>query len=148
MILDKCQVDAIDPLLETYRQMPHFSAEQYPHVQFEDRTLELVEDTAAYDWIFCMNAINHVRDIDFSMQLLTAALKPGGVLVITIDAHNYGMLKHLFRLVPGDVLHPHQYDLDEYHSLATKYGLQYKAHRLLKSESIFNHYLCIYTKPL
>jgi 2-polyprenyl-6-hydroxyphenyl methylase/3-demethylubiquinone-9 3-methyltransferase len=68
-------------------------------------------------------------------------LKPNGQLVITIDAHNHSFFKNLFRAIPGDVLHPHQYDLNEYNQFLTSRNLKIVKTEKLKSEFFFNHYL-------
>ena len=88
-----------------------------------------------------MNAINHVADINFSYDLLASMVKPGGKIVVTIDAHNHKFFKHLFRLVPGDILHPHQYDLKEYETFLTTRNFKIKQSEKLKDEFFFDHYM-------
>ena len=55
-----------------------------------------------------------------------------GTLVLSIDAHNFSFFKHLFRLMPGDILHPHQYDLTEYKTFLEKQGFEILKTELLK----------------
>ncbi|MCB0662836.1 MAG: class I SAM-dependent methyltransferase, partial [Saprospiraceae bacterium] len=57
-------VTAIDPLLDQYEQnLPHFSKERYPNVTFHTTSLETYKSDQQYDYIFCINAINHVHNI-------------------------------------------------------------------------------------
>jgi 2-polyprenyl-6-hydroxyphenyl methylase/3-demethylubiquinone-9 3-methyltransferase len=87
-----------------------------------------------------MNAINHVADIGTAYDRLIAATKEGGSVVISIDAHNHTFLKHLFRIIPGDILHPHQYDLQEYNEFMTSWGCSIRKTVLIKKEFFFSHY--------
>ncbi len=122
-IFDQQNVTAIDPLLETYnKELSHFKKGWYPNVNFQTLALEEMDFREMFDYVFCLNAINHVHDIELAPDKLVAAAKKGSTLVLSIDAHNYNMLKWLFRLIPGDVLHPHQYDLKEYRSMLSKRG--------------------------
>ena len=140
-------VDAEDPLLNDYeKNLPHFKKAMYPTVHFYSVPFEDFISTKKYDYIFCMNAINHVSDLDACYDKLVALLKPNGKLIITIDAHNHSFFKHLFRFVPGDVLHPHQFDLTEYELLLSNRGLKILQTINLKKEFFFNHYLQVAKK--
>ncbi len=142
MVLPDCKVDAVDPLLDGYEDsLPHFKKSFYPNTTFYSVPLEDFEVNEKYDVVFCMNAINHVSDLEGCYNKICDAVKPGGQLIVTIDAHNFSFFKNLFRLVPGDVLHPHQYDLAEYEQFLTDRKLQLQQTVLLKKEFFFNHYL-------
>ncbi len=144
MVLHEQEVIAIDPLLDSYsEQLTYFKAENYPYVSFNSIPLEQLELQADRSVAFCLNAINHVNDIDLSMDQLCTAVKPGGQLVFSIDAHNHQPLKHLFRWIPGDALHPHQYDLDEYKEMLTSRGFEILKNVRLKSEFFFDHYVLL-----
>ena len=99
-----------------------------------------------YDAIFCLNAINHVADLAHCFDVLVAAAKKGGKLVVSIDAHNYKLLKHIFQALPGDILHPHQYDLAEYQAMLTTRGCSIDKVILKKHEFIFDYYVLVATK--
>ncbi|HNL08690.1 MAG: class I SAM-dependent methyltransferase [Chitinophagales bacterium] len=115
-ILEQQKVVAIDPLLAHYAEQlsPHFTTAAYPHVRFEDCRLEDINYQQSFDYIFCINAINHVSDLPLALARLSAALRPNATLVLSTDVHNHNFFKHLFRLLPLDALHPHQFDLAEY----------------------------------
>ena len=122
-ILEQQQVDAVDPLLDDYQQkLTHFVPQDYPNVQFITSPLEQFKPTQAYDYVFCLNAINHVSDLEQCWEQLFAATKKNGTLVVSIDAHNHAIFKHIFRAIPGDILHPHQYDLKEYQTMVQRHG--------------------------
>jgi 2-polyprenyl-3-methyl-5-hydroxy-6-metoxy-1,4-benzoquinol methylase len=138
------QVDALDPLLDEYAQkLAHFRTENYPNVQFLNQPLESLQVENKYDIIFCLNAINHVADLDLAFDRLLAAAKPNATIVISIDAHNYSALKRLWRLVPWDILHPHQYDLSEYEAILMRRGVVVEKRVLKKTELIFNYYVLV-----
>lgn len=122
-VLNEQQVDAVDPLLDSYhKKLSHFEPTDYPSVNFITAPLEVFSPPSPYDYVFCLNAINHVSDLDQCWDQLFAATKSGGILIVSIDAHNHSFFKHLFRAIPGDILHPHQYDLAEYEQMLTDRG--------------------------
>lgn len=122
-VLNEQQIDAVDPLLDDYNQkLQHFTPTDYPNVKFITSPLEQYKSAKTYDYVFCLNAINHVADLDACWDHLFAMTKPNGTLVVSIDAHNHAVLKHIFRAIPGDILHPHQYDLQEYKNMVTQRG--------------------------
>ncbi len=147
MIFKNQKVDALDPLLDQYEAtLPHFKKSNHPNVQFFSQPLEKFDKTDTYDAIFCLNAINHVADLAQCFDILVAAAKKGGKLIVSIDAHNFGALKHIFQALPGDVLHPHQYDLAEYSAMLTERGCTIEKTILKKKEFIFNYYVLVAAK--
>ncbi len=139
-------VDAMDPLLDKYKSLPHFIPEQYPWVSFINSTIEALHEAAKYDLIFCMNAINHVSDIELCYDNLFKALKPGGYLIISTDAHRYTFLKKIFQLLPGDVLHPIQLDIEDYNKHLTQRGFKIIKDTLYQQEAIFNYHITLARK--
>jgi 2-polyprenyl-3-methyl-5-hydroxy-6-metoxy-1,4-benzoquinol methylase len=147
MLFQDKKTVAFDPLILLYEtDLPHFRQSMYPAVQFIAQGFENLELDQHFDLVFCMNAINHVQDIEKSMDVLVSKMESGGHLVISIDAHTHTIFKHIFRLLPGDVLHPHQYDLNEYQNMLTSRGCTLMATELLKHEFFFDHYLLIAKK--
>jgi 2-polyprenyl-6-hydroxyphenyl methylase/3-demethylubiquinone-9 3-methyltransferase len=144
MLFPENETTAYDPLIESYENdLPHFNTSMYPNVHFVKSGLEDFIPKEKFDTIFCMNAINHVHDIDKSYDNLMACGHTGSFVIITIDAHNHSLFKFLFRLLPGDILHPHQYDLAEYKKLMTDRNCEILATEHLKHEFFFNHYMLI-----
>ncbi len=149
MALGQCNVDAIDPLLDTYEEkIDHFKKEEYPHVDFFHTPLETFSPGVTYEYIYCLNAINHVADLDLCFDQLVNLLKPGGKLIVSIDAHNHGFLKRIFRLIPGDILHPHQYDLNEYKQMLIDRNCDLPQDILYKEELLFNYYVLVTSKKI
>ncbi len=147
MIFDDYKVTAIDPLLDEYEaKLPHFDKKMYPFVDFKTLSLEELPDAPQHDWVFCLNAINHVDDLEKSFQKLVAATKPGGKLVVSIDAHNHNFLKHIFRAIPGDILHPHQHGLKDYEEMLARQGCKVEASILKDEAFIFNYYVLVGVK--
>lgn len=147
--LPHCTVDAVDPLLEQYAQyLAHFAIEDYPNVRFFNQAIEDFRPEAHYNVVFCLNALNHVANIEKSCQQIVAALAPGGRLVVTVDVHKNTVLKTLFRAVPGDVLHPHQHALKDYVQLLRRHDCQILHTQRLKTGRIFDYYAIIATKNI
>ena len=143
-VLQTREVHALDPLLERYEAvLPHFRRADYPYVRFFNEPLENFAPAENYDLVFCLNAINHVADLEAAFDRLVALTRPGGTLAVSVDAHNHALLKRVFRLVPGDILHPHQFGLQEYAAMLTRRGLRVERTVLVKEELIFNYFLLV-----
>jgi 2-polyprenyl-6-hydroxyphenyl methylase/3-demethylubiquinone-9 3-methyltransferase len=147
------KVTAVDPLIDEYEsQTPFLSKSDYPNVAFIKSTIEDFEGIASqnlamtFDLVFCMNCINHVNDIEKGFTKLKEVCAVNGALVLSIDAHNFYFFKHLFRLIPGDILHPHQYDLTEYKIFVEKQGFKILKTELLKQEFLFGHWVLVASK--
>ena len=149
MILDQQKVTALDPLLDAYAEkLDQFAPTAYPYIQFENQSLEKFQAGQAFDKVFCFNAINHVADLAKAMDVLVDSCRPGGQLIISIDAHNYSLLKKIFRLLPGDILHPHQHDLADYEQLLETRSCRIYNSILYKKAFIFNYYILVATKAV
>ncbi len=140
-------VTAVDPLLSQYeRDLPVFSRAMYPNVQFVESTIEQYAPTQRFDYVFCMNAINHVSDIAMGFQVLADCCSVKGKLVVTIDAHNNQFMKAIFRIGPGDVLHPHQYDMAEYVDFLRENKCEVIKTICLSKGLVFSHFILIAEK--
>lgn len=146
MSLKGNMVTAIDPLLDKYKDLPHFQPEKFTWTQFKNIPIEALNETEKYDVIFCMNAINHVNNIGVCYDNLIQALKPNGYLVVSTDAHKHAFLKKIFQLIPGDMLHPVQLDIKEYDAFLTNRNLKIIKTILQKEEKIFDYYITIAQK--
>jgi len=145
--LPQHQVDALDPLMHQYLQEHQLIERQdYPNVGFMRGKLEDFSRKAAYDYVFCMNCINHVNDIGMCLENMFAALKDKGFLVITVDAHKYSIVNRVLSAIPADVLHPYQLSVDDYtHLLEDKFKTS-AAKKLIKAGLLFDHYLIMVQK--
>jgi 2-polyprenyl-3-methyl-5-hydroxy-6-metoxy-1,4-benzoquinol methylase len=142
------KVTAIDPLLDEYESHTQFFRKSdYPNTNFIKTSIEDYEAAGIkYELVFCMNAINHVHNIESGFEKLKEVCKENGTIIVSIDAHNFSFFKYLFRLIPGDILHPHQYDLKEYTDFLEKGDWKTTTPVLLKHEFFFNHYLLLTPK--
>lgn len=146
-VLENQTVDALDSLLSQYeKSLPHFHRSDWPHVHFVSEPLEFFFPEKKYDFVFCLNALNHVADLPRCLDRLATLTKVGGTLAVSIDAHRFSWAKRLFRLVPADILHPHQYDLEEYRAMLEWRRLQVKKAILIKKGAIFNYFLMVAEK--
>jgi len=144
--LPSCEVDAVDPLLGQYERIPHFRREDFPWVRFYPVALEDFPEEEDYGAAFCLNALNHMDDIPRCLGLLFRALKPGGRLVVSVDAHKYEGLKRLFRKIPLDVLHPFQESHAGYRKLFAEAGFEEKSGFCYKKGGIFDYWVWILQK--
>lgn len=144
MILNSCSVNAIDPLLDQYeKNLPHFEKAAYPWVQFYNQSLEKFTIHASYDKVFCLNAINHVADLDLCLDKLVEAIGKNGQLIISIDVHKNKWLKLIFRTFPGDILHPHQHDLKDYVKMLENRECKIVKKVNMKPGRIFDYYCLV-----
>jgi len=146
--LNEHEVVAVDPLIKDYeKDLKHFERDRYPNVTFFSKAFEDFETEKGFDLIFCLNAVNHFRDFRFSIEKLQAMLNKGGILVLSIDVHRFLFFKHLFRIIPGDALHPHQHSTSDYIRMMKTYSsVECIDHRVLNNENIFNYEVLIYRK--
>ncbi len=148
MALSGLTVDAVDPLLGRYAQgLGIFQPEKYPWTDFYAVAFEEWVPSRTYDWVFCMNALNHFRDMDAAITKLQRALAPGGYLLLSIDAHTSPHLKRVFQIFPGDLLHPHQYGVSEYRQMLESAGLEILQARVLKKGQIFDYVVFLAAIP-
>jgi 2-polyprenyl-6-hydroxyphenyl methylase/3-demethylubiquinone-9 3-methyltransferase len=148
-ILNDNTVDAIDPLIDSYKNsISIFITEDFPWVNFVNQDLENWTPEKKYDVIFCLNAINHVENIYQGYRNLYNALKPGGILVISTDAHRWNLLKWIFNLLPGDMLHPQQFNLEDYRLMLNREHFTIHGEVCLHKGVIFSHYVQVARKGL
>lgn len=139
LIFPNQKVTAIDPLLSQYDKLDHFDRSDYDWVAFEACALETWKPQIQYDWVFCLNAINHVAYLNRSMSVLGHAVRPGGKLLVTVDVHRFSGLKNLFRWLPGDILHPHQHAAADYIHRINRAGFAIEQTKILRRGNIFAH---------
>lgn len=148
MALKPYQVDAIDPLLLQYEKLQHFKKQNYEWVNFHQQKIELLQTVNKYDAVFCLNAINHVDNIQQAFNKLYKATKPNTYLFISTDAHNYKWLSCLFQLFPVDALHPHQYTIEAYQQLFNQDNVKVVRTDIIKKGLIFDYVLFTLKKQL
>lgn len=147
-ILDNHKVTAVDPLLDKYAEnLKQFDINDYNHVNFQSIALERLSQTHRFDMIFCLNAINHVNNIQSTLSNLFNVANPGSPLILSTDAHNNDFLKGLFQIVPGDILHPHQYNIADYQNFVNNAGFQIRTTTKIKTERIFSYWVIEAYKP-
>lgn len=147
IILQDHEVVAVDPLIGKYESdLVHFSKDRYPNTTFIESGLEAFEATDQFEHVFCLNAINHVSDLEKSLDNLVMAAKPGGKIYLSIDAHRISAWKKFNRLIHWDILHPHQYDLEEYTAMLTSRNCAIDQTIHLKKHVMFDYCLLVATK--
>ncbi len=133
-------VTALDPLLDRYEEdLPVFNRADYPEVRFLTQPLEQSIHESPFAAIYCFNAINHVADWEAALDALTSVAAPGCRMILTSDVHRHRWLLPVFRLLPGDALHPQQHPASDYRAALTIRGWTIEQERILRTEAIFNY---------
>lgn len=140
--LNNNRVVAIDSLLKIYQENGYLKQQLYPYTKFINIPIEEYLNESAFDMVFCINAINHVRDINASLHQISKNLKDEGLLIISTDAHRHKPLKKLFQWIPGDIMHPQQYNMKDYEVLLDKHKFNIIKKITLKSGTIFDY--CVF----
>lgn len=143
LILEEQNVVAIDPLLDQYQNLSHFEAKNHPNILFQNTSIEDFTSNTSFDWVCCLNAINHVEDWGKGMDILSQAVNKNGQLLLGIDVHNHSWLKWIFRLFPADALHPHQHDRQDYRKALHDRGWTIKNEYTWKKGFIFDYWLVV-----
>jgi 2-polyprenyl-6-hydroxyphenyl methylase/3-demethylubiquinone-9 3-methyltransferase len=146
MALAQYKVIAVDPLLRAYEASDLLRREVFPWTTFISSPLEdfgrpQLDQGHPFDAVFSMNMLNHVHDIGICLSRLWELTAPKGSLVITVDTHRSVLLKHLFRILPVDRLHPHQHSLREYLQMLWRSGFSVRFSEPLWKRGPMAHWL-------
>lgn len=142
-VLASKQITALDPLLEAYEELSIFEKLDYPEVDFVAKSFEDYEVERQFETLFCLNAINHFIEIESSFKQLHNISKNDGKLILSIDAHNHRFFRWLFAILPLDILHPHQYYLEEYETMLMAAGFTIETKVCLKKEFFFDYWVIV-----
>ena len=142
LVLNNNRVVAIDSLLDGYVKNGLLNNTLYSNVEFINTSVEDYKSSMDYDYIFCINAINHVRDINMSLKMLNQNLKSDGLIILSTDTHKHNFLRSLFQWLPGDILHPQQYNSQDYERMLERSNFIVKKKIVLKSGTIFDY--CVF----
>jgi len=89
-------VVAVDPLLEEYQRMLH---DPSPHVTYQKQTGEgLWFQDQGFDYVWCINVIDHTPNPEQMVAEIVRVLKPGGHLYFSVnfDPELYAPHYHLW----------------------------------------------------
>jgi SAM-dependent methyltransferase len=80
-------VCAVDPLLDTYREMQPFGWEFFETVHSVGAE-ELPFDDGGFDFAYCRNVLDHTRNADEVLSEITRVLHPHGQLLLDCDTRH------------------------------------------------------------
>ncbi|TVR78555.1 MAG: methyltransferase domain-containing protein [Chitinophagaceae bacterium] len=147
LILQNQNFIAIDPLFNYYKEkFPAYNSYYKPEDSFINSKIESFSSTDKFDLIFCLNAINHVEDIDKALTRLAELSNEKATLVISTDVHNYTFFKKIFRFFSFDVLHPYQGDSNYYEEKLKKAGFSIQRDFVKKREFFFTYIVFVCRK--
>ena len=141
-------VTMCDPLLMQYQQkLTHFSKDDYPYVEFHQSTIEDFSPGCTYGYVFCLNVINHVKDLGAAIRKLIKLTSSDGYLLVSSDCHKYSFLKGIFNLFQFDILHPHQKSAEDYLKIfVNNPEIEFVRRVTIKKELIFDYTLFVFRK--
>ncbi|MEM8583435.1 MAG: class I SAM-dependent methyltransferase [Bacteroidota bacterium] len=140
-------ITAIDPLIEAYSEdLPHFNEGMYPDVRFEQATMESYRVAEKFDVIYAFNTINHVADWGRALQNIDVLVRPGGTILLSSDVHRFSVLRSIFQILPGDILHPQQHSRAHYIEAFYNLGWRVDREEKLKRQAIFDYYAWVLKK--
>mgnify|MGYP000293535628 CR=1 FL=1 len=101
--------------------------------------IQLYFQNSNYYFTFCNVLIHQLSLVDRFFVFLLVFLLDEGLL-------DFSFFKFLFRLIPGDILHPHQYDLKEYSRFLESRNCKIEQAVCIKQEFFFDHYVLVARK--
>jgi SAM-dependent methyltransferase len=140
------EITALDPLLADYENLAIFKPQLYSQVNFVNVSFENFETDKAFKTIFCLNAINHFQDLKASFQKLGKICAKDGKVIVSVDAHNHLFFRKLFAWLPLDILHPHQYFLEEYLAFLEQENFTIEKKVRMKKDFFFSYWVIVAKK--
>ncbi|MCL5435929.1 MAG: class I SAM-dependent methyltransferase [Patescibacteria group bacterium] len=84
---------AIDPLLDEYDKIvPVFKRMVAYEKQFDPDTIPFRDEN--FDWVFCVNVVDHTKDPKRLMREIFRVLKPGGKLYFEVNFDDHLLAPH------------------------------------------------------
>jgi SAM-dependent methyltransferase len=99
-------VHAVDPLADFYRELQPFGWEFFSSVSAAGAE-SLPHDSESLDYVYCRNALDHVRDADRILREFARVLLPGGHLLLAC---------HVRSELGGGPPHPYRWDRETFES--------------------------------
>lgn len=140
------KITGVDPLLDFYKSKFKSILDMYANVEFVKSTIELYTPKQTYEFVFCLNAINHVKDIDRCMYQFKSCGNKSSVFIISSDIHRHSFAKGFLKLIPIDMLHPKQMDNDEFEQLIIRHGFEIVEKKIMSKKFLFNYEVYILKK--
>lgn len=140
------KITGVDPLLDFYKLKFKAILDVYVNVEFVKSTLELYSPKQTYEFVFCLNAINHVKDIDRCMNQIKSCGDESSVFIISSDIHRHSFAKRFLKLIPIDMLHPKQMDNYEFEQLLNRHGFGIVEKKIMSKKFLFNYEVYILKK--
>ena len=110
----KSNLFCLDPLMSDYlKSYPYLKKYRAKYIS---KKIEDFSSEKKFNYVFSFNCLDHVDDISKTLKKLYSVLDEKGILILSINCHNYKFLqKLLFRFsFILDRPHPHQYSLKQY----------------------------------
>lgn len=137
----------VDPLIDQYQE--HFQTLVQPgsNVTLIKENLESYQSNEPFNYIFCLNAINHVQQYDLCLQRLFQNGNKETLYIFSSDVHHSYLLAGIMKWLSWlDVLHPIQMTKDEYEESFKANGFEVKQSKLCKAGLIFNYHAWVLTQ--
>jgi SAM-dependent methyltransferase len=110
-------------------------------VEFRTGRIENFEFPAAsFDGVAAFDVLEHIPEIDDSLQRLRALLKPGGLLFLSVPVYD-GPLGPLVQLLDRDPTHVHKWGRDRWRVLMRRHGFRVVEQVGMLRYGLKRHYL-------
>ena len=117
---------AVDPVYRDLFQVHPFLRElkEYQGVNFLAAAVEDTTIDQPFDTIFCINALDHVAEVDAIIAKMEELLAPSGTLVLVVDCYADRAVRNLIRWFDVDLPHPHHFLAEDILSLFSRFQLR------------------------
>ncbi len=129
----KSNLVCLDPLMKDY--LNSYSYLKDYDAKYISGKIEEFSSKEKFEYIFNFNCIDHVDSIPLTLRKIYSLLNKEGVLVLSVNCHNYKLIQKLllkFSFIL-DRPHPHQYSLKQYINFLEK-----EVFKVIKSVNIDN----------
>ncbi|MCF7859519.1 MAG: class I SAM-dependent methyltransferase [Candidatus Cloacimonetes bacterium] len=145
ILLNEAKITAVDPLLNRYeKKIEFFNMSDYPNVKFESISVEDFQPEIKYEFIFCINMLDHVREPEKVIRVFKNVLADEGKVIVLVDTNKYKLLIKLMNVLPLNPLHPQQLTNEEYINLFKRNNLKPLSNFTFKKKLLYDYKAMIF----
>jgi SAM-dependent methyltransferase len=134
LAIDSGELYGLDSLMDYYlRSFPHLLTR---NISWIKGRIENFAHPEKFDLVFMMNTLDHTFNPEQAIHSIKHILRAGGYVVVTVNCHNYKVLKWYFEIFNRfvDAYHPFQYTARDIKKL-------FKDFKLVKTSDISDYLL-------
>ena len=133
----RCQYHGLDPDREALDTLAGSGLDATLH---HGRVEDFTGHDGAYRWVLALRTLNHLQDLERGLEVITAALRPGGRLLLS-DMTVYGLLRTHDQVLEADTRGGHRqqhfrnWDSDRVLALCRRHPLELLEHHPVTRET-------------